>query len=104
MVFKEYPQFNPRSEEYSPELDTLAGNLRKANNFSVTEAAEEAIRLVKKFTSDQVKVAQEARSVKALQSDQGITSRVVNREPQQVDFDSLSLEQKEQYLRDQGMW
>lgn len=104
MVYKEYPQFNPNSEEYSPEIDKLAGNLRRANNLSVTDAAEEAMKMVKKFTSDQVQVAREARTVKALQSDQGITSRVVSREPQQPDFDAMTLEQKEQYLRDKGMW
>lgn len=104
MVFKEYPQFNPNSDDYSPEIDKLAGNLRRANNLSVTEAAEEAMNMVKKFTSDQVQVAREARTVKALQSDQGITSRVTNRQPSTVDFDSLSLEQKEQYLRDNGQW
>ncbi len=104
MVFKEYPQFNPNSDDYSPELDTLAGNLRKANNLSVTDAAEQAMKLVKKFTSDQVQVAREARTVKALQSDQGITSRVGNRQPTTVDYDSLTLEQKEQYLRDSGQW
>lgn len=104
MVYKEYPQFNPSSEEYSPEIDKLAGNLRRANNLSVTDAAEEAMKMVKKFTSDQVQVAREARTVKALQSDQGITSRVTNRQPTQVDFESLSLEEKEQYLRDNGQW
>ncbi len=104
MVFKEYPQFNPNSDDYSPEIDKLAGNLRRANNLSVSEAAEEAMKMVKKFTSDQVQVAREARTVKALQSDQGITSRVTNRQPSTVDFDSLSLEQKEQYLKDNGQW
>jgi hypothetical protein len=105
MVFKEYPQFNPNSDDYSPEIDKLAGNLRRANNsLSVTEAAEEAMKMVKSFTSNQVQVAREARTVKALQSDQGITSRVTNRQPSQVDFDSLTLEQKEQYLKDNGQW
>lgn len=105
MVFKDYPQFNPKSEDYSPEIDKLAGNIRRANpGMSVMDAAEEAINTVKKFTSDQIAVAREARTVKALQSDQGITSRVVNREPSKVDFDSLSLEEKEQYLRKTGQW
>ena len=104
MVFKEYPQFNPSSDDYSPEIDTLAGNLRKANGLSVTDAAEQAMKMVRKFTSDQVQVAREARTVKALQSDQGITSRVGNRQPSTVDFESLSLEQKEQFLRDNGQW
>jgi len=104
MVLKEYPQFDPKSEEYSQDLDVLAGNLRKANDLTIIEAAEEAINTAKRFTSDQIKVAREARTVKAQQSDQGITSRVVSREVQSDNFETMTLEQKEQYLKKKGMW
>lgn len=105
MVFREYPQFNPNSEEYSQDLDGLAGNIRKANpGMSVMDAAEQAIETVKRLTSNQIRIAQEARTVKAQQSDQGITSRVLNRSTQSVDPESMTLEQKEEFLRASGNW
>lgn len=105
MVFKDYPQFNPTSEEYNQDLDALAGDIRRANpSMSVSEAAEKAISFAKKLSSDQIKVAREARAVKAQQSDQGITSRVLQRSGQTPDPDKMTLEEKEEWLRDNGMW
>ena len=42
--------------------------------------------------------------MKAQQSDQGITNRVLNRDETKVDPEKMTLEEKEEWLKAQGMW
>lgn len=105
VLFSKYPQFDPESSEYSRGLDKLGLEIYKANpGISRLRAARLAIERAKELTQDSAKVLAEARSVKALQSDQGITSRVVSRGTTQVDPDKMSLQEKEEWLKANGMW
>jgi hypothetical protein len=68
------------------------------------EAGRKALNMTKKITSKVVEIKSEARSVKAQQSDQGITNRVLNRDSNKIDPDKMTLEEKEEWLKAQGDW
>lgn len=105
------PQFNPESKDYSKEIDEMGYVFYEASrdakgNHTITrlEAARQALSKAKKITSQVAEVKTEARTVKAQQSDQGITNRVLNRDSAKVDPDKMSLEEKEEWLKSQGLW
>ena len=105
VLFSKYPQFDPNGSEYSKALDTLGYQILKANpNLSRLKAARLAIEKAREITSDSAKILAEARTVKAQQSDQGITSRVVSRGSTQVNPDKMSLSEKEEWLKANGLW
>lgn len=105
------PQFNPESPEYSREIDELGFSLYEASKdakgghtMTRIEAGREALKMAKKLTAKIADVKLEAKAVKAQQSDQGITNRVLNREGQSLDPSKMTLEEKEQWLRENGEW
>lgn len=105
------PQFNPESTEYSEDVDQLGfqifnGSKDSKGNPTMTriEAARKALNMAKKITSKVAEIKTEARTVKAQQSDQGITNRVLNRDSGKIDPDKMSLEEKEEWLKAQGSW
>ncbi len=106
MLFMKYPQFNPDSEDYSSALDKIGLQVFKANpGISRLKAAALAIKQARELTNDQVKIVSEARAVKAQQSDQGITSRVLNRSTDSsVPGEGAGPEELEAYLRKTGQW
>jgi len=62
------------------------------------EAGRKALAMAKKITNKVVDAKNEAKTVKAQQSDQGITNRVLNREPREIDPEKMTLEEKEEWL------
>ena len=105
------PQFNPENPEYSREIDELGYSLYEGSkdslgNYSLTriQAGKKALEMAKKITSKVAEIKTEARTVKAQQSDRGITNRVLNREQQQVDPNKMSLEEKEEWLKANNAW
>ncbi len=105
------PQFNPDSSDYSRELDELGYSLYEGakdrfGRYSITrlEAGRKALQMAKKITSKVAEMKTEAKTVKALQSDQGITNRVLNREGAKVDPEKMTLEEKEEWLKANGYW
>lgn len=105
VLFSKYPQFDPESPEYSPGLDKLGLEVFRANpGISKLKAAKLAIERARELTQDSAKIVAEARAVKAQQSDQGITSRVVQRGATKVSPENMSMEQKEAWLKANGMW
>lgn len=104
LLYLAEPQFNPNSDQYNKQLDVLGLQIFRANpGITKVEAARRAKDVARGLTSDQAKVLAEARTVKAQQSDQGITSRVVSRNAQ-ADPDKMSLQEKEAYLKANGQW
>jgi hypothetical protein len=105
------PQFNPESPDYSREIDELGYSLYEGSrdpkgNYTMTrlDAGRKALQMAKKITSKLADLKLEARTVKAQQSDQGITNRVLNRDETKVDPMKMSLEEKEEWLRANGHW
>lgn len=99
------PQFNPQSADYNQELDELAGKIFKATpGISVIEAADEAERYARGIASRISTAKTEARQVKALQADQGITGNSGQRSGASVDPKTMSLEEMEAYLRENKVW
>lgn len=105
------PQFNPESTDYSRDIDELGYSLYEGSkdskgNYSMTriEAGRRALNLAKKITSKVADVKLEARTVKVQQSDQGITSRVLNRDGAKLDPEKMTLEEKEEWLKANGSW
>lgn len=99
------PQFNQDSEEYSPEIDSLGAQIYAANpGITMIEAGRRAIKMASSLASKTAAVQAEARTVKALQSDQGITRPVVSRAPQGAPGDNASPEELEAWLKANGQW
>lgn len=105
------PQFNPEHPEYSREVDELGfsiyeGSKDSKGNYTMTrmEAGRKALSMAKKITSKVAEIKSEVRTVKAQQSDQGITNRVVSREGTKLDPDKMTLEEKEEWLKATGNW
>lgn len=105
------PQFNPESADYSRDIDELGYSLYEGSkdskgNYTMTriEAGRRALNLAKKITSKVADVKLEARTVKVQQSDQGITSRVLNRDGVKLDPEKMTLEEKEEWLKANGSW
>lgn len=104
-----YPQFNPNSDQYDPDLDDEGYTIWKANGgqLSIIQAAKQAMdkhqRLQQKIMKQVTGVKQEARLVKSVQSDQGITHRVISRN-QEVDIDKMDDKQLEAHLKATGQW
>lgn len=105
LLYVAMPQFNPNSDQYNKKLDDLGGAMFRANpGITKVEAARRALRIASELTSDQARIVSEARTIKAQQSDQGITSRVVSRSTQAVDPERMTLQEKEAYLKANGQW
>lgn len=99
------PQFNPDSDKYDQNLDQLGFDILRANpGITPLEAGKAALERAKKITEKYAGVVNEARTVKAQQSDTGITSRRVSTGKQTVNPDNMSLEDMESYLRESGNW
>lgn len=110
------PQFDSEHKDYNPGLDQLGATIYKAagrtdvkGNFkpgiTKLEAAKQAVAQAKRFTSDQIAIATEARQVKSSQADQGITNRVVSRgQAGTPNPDKMSLDEKEAWLKANGQW
>lgn len=99
------PQFNPASQEYSEDLDTLGFQILRANpGMTPLQAGYQALEMAKKIASKVASVKEEARTVKSLQSDQGITNRVTSRQATQVNPDNMSAKELEAYMKQNGMW
>lgn len=105
------PQFNPENEDYSRDIDELGFSLYEAakdntgtHTITRIEAARKALKMAKKITSKVADVKLEAKSVKAQQSDQGITNRVLNREGTKLDPSKMTLEEKEEWLKANDQW
>ncbi len=105
LLFATLPQFDPDSDDYDPDLDDMAATIYKANpGITKIQAAKQAIKKVKSLASKEIAVKSEARKVKALQADQGITSRNVSRGSQVVDPEKMTLAEKEAWLKQTGNW
>jgi len=105
------PQFNSESPDYSREIDELGyalyeGSKDASGNYTMTriDAGRRALATAKKITSKVADIKSEARTVKAQQSDQGITSRVLTREGTTPDPEKMSLAEKEEWLKANGYW
>lgn len=105
------PQFNPESGDYNRELDELGYSLYEGSKdpkgqYTITrlEAGRKALSMAKKITAKITEAKSEARTVKAQQSDQGITNRVLNREGTKLDPNKMSLEEMEKWLKAHNQW
>jgi hypothetical protein len=99
------PQFNSGSTEYDEDLDTLGLQILRANpGITPLQAGHLAIDTAKRLAGKANVVRDEARAVKSLQSDQGITSRVVSRTSTEPDVNKMSASQMESYMKSKGMW
>lgn len=100
-----YPQFDPESKSYSPVLDQLGAEVFAANpGLTRIQAAQEAMRLAQGLTSEVSGVRAEARTVKAEQSDRGITTRVTSSRSTAPNVDEMSTAEMEVYLKKNGQW
>lgn len=102
------PQFDPNSTEYDRTLDEMGSEIFRANpGITRIEAAKRAIKRAGELTKTTAAIKAEARQVKSLQSDQGITSRVDSsvRTQQEPDMSKETDPDKiEAYLRSKGQW
>ena len=110
----ELPQFDPKLDpitgkptnaDYDPALDDLGYEIYRANpDITLLEAGRRAIRIAAGLGRKEASVRQEARQVKQLNSDQGITSRVTARIQQSKNQSEMTLAEMEDYLKESGDW
>ena len=111
LLYSTLPQFNPNSDQHDAVLDQMGGEIYIASkdvngNPTITklEAGRRAIERAKQLAGTISKVQAEARTVKSLQSDQGITNRVTSRDATKVDTDKMGPKEFEAYLKETGQW
>lgn len=105
MLKTKYPQFDPESDSFSPELDVLGGQIHRANpGISRLESARRALAMARDISQAEFTIKQQAKQVKAYQSDSGITSRVTNRQSTQQDPSSMGHDELEAYMKAHGLW
>lgn len=101
------PQFDPDSDDYSPELDELGGEIFRANpGITRLESARRAIDMSKKLASTTAQIKAEARAIKSDQSDQGITNRAATtgRDANDMPGEDASDAELERWLKANGQW
>lgn len=99
------PQFDPESPNYSEALDKLGAKIFAANpGITRLDAAKEAMKMANELTSQVANVKAEARLIKSIQSDQGITNRATRVTSTTPDIDKMDDKQLESYLKANGMW
>lgn len=99
------PQFNPGNADYSEDLDTLGFQILRANpGMTPLQAGYQALEMAKKLAGKEAGIKSEARTVKAQQSDQGITNRVVSRKATKPNVGNMSAKEMETYMKQNGMW
>lgn len=105
MLKTKYPQFDPESDSFSPELDVLGGQIHRANpGISRLESARRALAMARDISQAEFTIKQQAKQVKAYQSDSGITSRVTNRQTTSQDPSSMGHDELEAYMKAHGLW
>jgi len=105
MLKSTLPQFDPNSTEYDATLDQMGFEIYKANpGITRMEAARKALSRLEKIAQSSANVKTEARMVKAFQSDQGMTNRVVQRGAGEPNPDKMSVSEIETYLKEHGQW
>lgn len=99
------PQFDPDNEAFDQNLDTLGYEIYRANpGITLLQAGKRAIEIASKLGQKRVEAQQSAKQVKRMQSDQGITSRVVSRQSTQKSPDQMSEVEMEAWLKENGAW
>lgn len=99
------PQFDPNKPDYDRSLDTMAFQILRANpGISPLEAGQRAIGLARDLTSRVSQAKTEARTVKAQQSDSGITTRVHSRTSSTPNPDTMTDVELEAWLKANGQW
>jgi len=105
VLFGKFPQFDPESKHYSRSIDSLGAEIMRSNpNMSKLTAAKRALDIAKGIAQSQLDVQAENRALKSEGSDTGITSRVINRQASPIDPNTMTLEEKEEWLRKKGQW
>lgn len=105
LLFATLPQFNPEHPDHDDVLDEMAVEIYTANpGMTKIQAARKAIERAAKLQKKTLEAKTEARQVKQLQADHGITSRVVSRQDTKVNPNEMSLDEMEAYLKDSGEW
>ncbi len=114
LLHQTLPQFNPNSPDYSEVLDEMGSEIYNSSfrfdpntqtvvpTITKLEAARRAIERAKKLSGNRDKNKEEVRIVKSQQSDSGFTS--ASKKVPEKSLDDMSLEEKEAYLKANGLW
>ena len=99
------PQFDQSSPDYSPELDELGMKIFESNpTMSLLDAGREALRIAQGLSRKAAEARIESRTMKAVQSDSGITGNTSAHREAPVDPGKMSLREMEDYLKKTGQW
>jgi hypothetical protein len=114
LLHQTLPQFNPNSPDYSEVLDEMGSEIYQSSfrfdartqsvlpTITKLEAARRAIDRAKKLSGSRDRNKEEVRVVKSQQSDSGFTS--ASKKVPEKSLDDMSLEEKEAYLKANGLW
>lgn len=106
LLFTQMPQFNPSSEDYSPELDKVAGSIYATAKGSITklEAARQAIDIAKRLQSKVTSIKTEAKILKRTASEGNLATKIGQRTEPEKSVDKMDLEEMEQYMKANKAW
>jgi len=114
LLHQTLPQFNPNSPDYSEVLDEMGSEIYQSSfrfdprtqtvmpTITKLDAARRAIERAKKLNDSRARNKEEVRIVKSQQSDSGFTS--ASKKVAEKNLDDMSLEEKEAYLKANGLW
>lgn len=108
LLFTKYPQFDPNNSDYDQDLDDYAGDVYRASmvggrNITKLEAARKALDKMKKLSSKEASIREEARTIKKSMVE-SVTSKGGQRVESQSDPDNMSLDDMESYMKSHGAW
>lgn len=105
LLYSTMPEFDPNSTNYDRRLDELAFQYyRPEQGVTKIAAARKAKDFIRQLSQSQDIVKKEARTVKIAQSEGSIAKRSQAKDIKEADPSRMSLTDKEEYLKAQGLW
>lgn len=109
LLYQTMPEFNPQSERYSKEMDSIAGSIYISYGGQITklEAARRAKAQIGSLLNKQTSVRERAKTVKRAETEAPVVktrSSTRRARTPEVNPDQMSVAEKEAWLRENGMW
>lgn len=105
MLYSTMPEFDPKSDKYSEELDILGSQIFLANpGVTKLEAARRARTLASKLNQKREAARNSARDYKSQTTEGSFASKPLAGRSTQVDPEKMSLEEMESFLKANGQW
>lgn len=104
ILFNQYPQFDPTSDQYDEDLDNVAASIYTSGRATTkTEAARQALGLAKKLQSKTISIKEETKTFKKAVSE-GNVVKPGQRIEAQFNPEAADVDDLEKHMRATGIW